>query len=90
MAKHTFSSDAQKIIQQLHTSLPHDATFAQRKKALQNAYPWGERSGSPYKAWLRVQRKYLTRFVQPDHNSKRWPLSPLEQLMIRDMPEARR
>lgn len=41
---------------------PRDMPFAERRRALQAAYPWGERANHPYKAWCKAQREYLARF----------------------------
>ena len=42
--------------------LPLDTPLAERKKVVDAAYPFGQRSMWPYRAWLRARRKYLARF----------------------------
>lgn len=73
---------AQRTIDEVHASLPADATLEERIKALKDAYPFGERAHHPYKMWLKAQRQYLCRY-EPKTETKRFPLSPLERLMRR-------
>lgn len=58
-----------------HESIPDAATFAERKKAIQAAYPYGERRYWPYKMWLKAQREYLARYDDK-------PAGPLHAAMI--------
>lgn len=58
----TWQEQATAYIEAAHRALPADVTLAQRRRAIQQAYPWGERSGWPYKAWLKAQRHYLGSF----------------------------
>ncbi len=51
------------VIDKVHASLPPDATYEQRKKALFDAYPFFERRMHPYKQWCKAQRKYLARYA---------------------------
>lgn len=74
---------ARNHIRRLDAALPADMTFEERKRAVQDAYPWGERRYHPYKMWLKAQREYLLRFADPSHDSKRFPLSPLERAIAR-------
>ena len=53
-----------KVIREVHAQLPPDATLAERKKALQDAYPFGSRENHPYKQWCKAQRDYLARYDQ--------------------------
>lgn len=69
-------------IREIAATLPSDATFQQRVKALREGYPFARREGWAYKAWLAEQRKYLALF-QPPSDSKRFPLSPLERIMLK-------
>ncbi len=46
-------------IEQANLTVPAGATYEARKAIIQAAYPFGERSGWPYKAWLAEQRRYL-------------------------------
>lgn len=59
----TWSGIARQVIACVHTALPDDATLKQRKAALKDAYPFGDRSYWPYRAWCRERRKYLAKFI---------------------------
>lgn len=72
---------AEKVIERVHRSLPADTKIGDRKAAVQQAYPFGKRSGWPYKAWLKAQREYLGRFVKSDNAIPEKHLSPLERMM---------
>ncbi len=62
--------------------LPASMPLADRIAAVDAAYPFGERTHFPYKAWLAERRKYLTKFgYQP--RGKAIYASPLERLMQR-------
>lgn len=76
---------ARETIAEVHKTLPADISFADRKKAVSAAYPWGERRMFPYKMWCKAARLYLAQFDPPD-NDKRFPLSPLEKLMRKANP----
>lgn len=76
----TWSEKAREVIGNIHASLPADATFQQRRKAVFDAYPFGMRQYHPYKVWLTAQRHYLAQF-EPPKDTKRFPLSPLEKMM---------
>lgn len=77
----TWGQKARAIIWDLHNRIPPDATYKDRKKAIQDAYPWGNRSGWPYKAWLREQRIYLARYAPKDEVAKKLPPTPLERMI---------
>lgn len=51
------------VIGRVHETIPANATLAERRKALRNAYPFGQRAYFPYKAWCRAQREYLAKFA---------------------------
>ena len=70
-------------IQRLDETLPADMEFADRVKAVKEAYPWGVRRMHPYKMWLRAQKEYLNRHCPPTIDSKRFPLSPLERMIAK-------
>jgi len=53
------------VIGEIHASLPPDATLKQRKDALKEGYPFGEKSMFPYKAWCKAKRQYLARYQPP-------------------------
>lgn len=42
--------------------LPNDMPLDERKKIVDAAYPFGDRSMWPYKMWLKARRQYLARF----------------------------
>lgn len=70
-------------IEKVHEGLPKDISFADRKKAIAEAYPFGQRKMHPYKMWLKAQKEYLTKYCPPSHDSKRFPLSPLERMALK-------
>ena len=53
---------AKAAIMRVHQTLPENVTPAERKKAIDAAYPFGERARWPYKAWLKERRQYLARY----------------------------
>lgn len=55
-----------KTIRAVHAALPEGATLAERKSAVDAAYPFGLRENYPYKAWLRVRREYLAIYSKPE------------------------
>ncbi len=77
-----WSARSREVIGQVHSSLPATATFKERKAALKEVYPFGERAMWPYKAWCKAQADYLRRYAPVD--SKRFPLSPLERMMLKN------
>jgi hypothetical protein len=50
------------IIAQIHATLPADAPYADREKALRDGYPFSQRRGWAYKAWLKARRAYLSKY----------------------------
>lgn len=69
-----------RVIDKVHAALPIDATFEQRRQAIREAYPFGERRRFPYKAWLAAQKKYLSRYAP----NKPRPLHPPGPLFGKD------
>ncbi|MBR1206581.1 MULTISPECIES: hypothetical protein [unclassified Bradyrhizobium] len=69
-------------IRTITADLPKDTPFRDRAKLLRENYPFAQRKGWAYKAWLTAQRRYLAQF-QPPSSSKRFPLSPLEKMMLK-------
>lgn len=57
--RRTWRQRAAEVIARVHASLPPDATTGQRREALRDAYPFGERSMHPYKVWLDETKRYL-------------------------------
>jgi hypothetical protein len=73
-------------IGQIHVKLPADATYADREKALRDGYPFSQRRGWAYKAWLKARKAYLSKYdmkVARPRNDKQANfdamLSPLER-----------
>lgn len=79
----TWGQRASAIIWDLHNRIPSDATYEERKKAVQSAYPWGTRSGWPYKAWLKQQRFYLARCADKQKAAAKLPPTPLERMIAK-------
>lgn len=73
---------ARAVIREIDAGMPKDMPFADRVKALREAYPFARRQGWAYKSWLAEQRRYLAQF-DPPPASKRFPLSPMERMMAR-------
>jgi uncharacterized protein (TIGR02996 family) len=61
---------ARTIIDAVLAGLPADASEAARRLAVSRAYPWGERSNHPYKAWLAEVRAVLGPDVHTRHNPR--------------------
>ena len=58
-----WSKEARRLIGEVHASLPEDATLAQRKTAIREAFPDSWRGYSwPYKAWLKARKDYLKKY----------------------------
>ena len=45
-----------------HSGMRHDVSFKDRKKRIDDAYPFGERKHFPYKAWLKERKAYLFKY----------------------------
>lgn len=65
-------------IAEVHRRLPEDATFKERKAALKDAYPFGERAYWPYKAWCKARKAYLAKY------DPKTPPPPLVRDMLAD------
>lgn len=65
MSVGTWHDQAWMAIEAVHRALPETATLAERKKALKDAYPFGERAYWPYKAWCKARRQYLAKYEPP-------------------------
>ncbi len=61
----SWTHKAMQVIEGVHATLPADISFADRKKAIDGHYPFGERKYFPYKCWLRARRIYLNKY-DPD------------------------
>ena len=73
-----WSVQARAKIAEIHRSLPEDASFTARVKALRNGYPFGERKYWPYKAWCKARREYLRKY------DPKTPAPPLLREMLKD------
>lgn len=78
----SWADEARRTIAEVHRALPDTANLADRKAAVDAAYPFGERAYSPYKTWLKARREYLCKF---GHVPKGRPLeeSPMERMLRR-------
>ncbi len=74
--------EARKVIERVHASLPEGVTLAERTKAIDEAYPFGQRQYHPYKMWLIERRAYLGKHGYVG-KSKKLIETPLERLMRR-------
>lgn len=72
------SDEARQVIARVHATLPADISFAERKRAIREAYPFGEREYWPYKAWSKAQREYLAKY------DPKAPQPPLLRDMMRE------
>ena len=76
-----WADEARRVIGRVHAGLAEDATLAERRKAIDAAYPFGSRDNAPYKTWLRARRAYLVRYGYKPRNAA--PESPMERMMRR-------
>jgi hypothetical protein len=58
----SWTETSRQMIARVHAQLSDDATLKERIKAVDAAYPFGERAYWPYKGWLKARREYLRRF----------------------------
>jgi len=66
------------VIREVDARLDGQTPLAERIKAIDAAYPFGERKYFPYKAWLKERKRYLMRFgFLPRGTNK----SPLERMI---------
>lgn len=77
-----WSRKARETIAAVHSGLPEDATFKDRKAAVFAAYPFGERAYWPYKAWCKARGEYLKQY---DPKAPAPPL--LRDLIAKDRPD---
>ncbi len=70
---------ARRAIESAALGIPDEATFAERKKAIDAVYPFGERAYYPYKAWLKARRAYLAPYdpKTPAPLFPGWPRDPV-------------
>lgn len=72
---------AKVVIDWVHQNLPEDTSLAARIAAVDAAYPFGQRTNFPYKAWLKDRRAYLCKYGFEPRSAP--PESPLERMMRR-------
>jgi len=80
-----WSDAAKAAIQRAHQAMPEDVLLEERMKLIDAAYPFGERSCFPYKAWLKERRAYLGRYGYRGRGEKAH-MSPLERMMAKAEP----
>lgn len=73
---------ARSTIQRVHAELPAESTLAERKAAIDAAYPFGMRAYSPYRTWLRARREYLCSYGYVPKRAQHIE-SPLERMIRR-------
>ena len=59
MAKDTWRNAARATLDDVFKQLPADATEKEVRKAIHDAYPFGERAMHPYKIWCDESRRWL-------------------------------
>lgn len=69
-------AEAKKAIDAAHARLPAGVSFADRRQAIDAAYPFGPRQFHPYKMWLKERKAYLARY---DGSPAGLLLSPLDR-----------
>ncbi len=80
-----WSDHARKVIALVHAGLPEAATLAERKAAVDAAYPFGSRGYWPYKAWLKARRAYLVPYgYKPRTPIPKTPQQELFEALPRD------
>lgn len=57
-----WSRKSREVIAEVARDIPDDAPMKDRKRAIDAAYPFGERAYWPYKAWLKARKAYLSKF----------------------------
>ena len=57
-----WSDIARRTIERAALTVPDGATLKERMAIIDAAYPFGEHSMWPYKAWCKARRAYLVRF----------------------------
>lgn len=57
-----WAKQAYYAIMEVHRALPENTDLSARIKAVDAAYPFGQREMFPYKQWLKVRADYLMNF----------------------------
>jgi len=68
-----WSDIARATIERIALTIPDDTPFKERKRLVDDAYPFGPRQYWPYKAWLKARKAYLKPY---DPKSPPTPLFP--------------
>lgn len=76
---HSWYIAAVNVIHEATAALPQDMPLDERKKIVDAAYPFGERSMFPYKMWLKARRQYLARYGYRVDTPLLDMLSPLDK-----------
>lgn len=58
----SWSEISRATIEKVAATIPEDTPLKERKAIISAAYPFGERSHWPYKAWCKARRAYLARY----------------------------
>lgn len=77
----TWRDQAREAIMKVHSTLPVTISLKDRTAAIDAAYPFGQRSHFPYKAWLAARKSYLQRYGYLSGEAKK--PTPLEQAIER-------
>lgn len=83
---------ARHVIEREHAKMPEDISKADRKKWIQDAYPFGPREYFPYKMWCKAQRQYFERFgiverKKPPQQPKKPPQQPMNEGLFSERAE---
>lgn len=70
----SWKDQAHAAILRVNDTLPAGVSLAERVKAVDAAYPFGEKAYWPYKAWLRERKAYLGRYGWKPRGQKDEPL----------------
>lgn len=76
-SRYGWAEAARAAIAAVNDRLPEGVTLAERVKAVDAAYPFGERAYWPHKAWLKARAAYLSHFGwRPKGKRAALPLFP--------------
>lgn len=64
---------SRQTIERVALTIPDDTPLKERKRIIREAYPFGQRSYWPYKAWCKAQRAYLSRWTDPKDPAPLFP-----------------
>lgn len=75
---------ASKIIAEVLATLPADVSEKDARKAISEAYPWGERAMHPYKVWLSAVKVAMTARYRPEELPKHYKTAQLERKVLEE------